>query len=85
MKKEIPNRYPSNSDSIGIEIVGLALPLSEPDPDKRTYEALTKEQSVSLEWLLSELKLELNLLLTEVFRHPTVSYKNKTEAATATW
>jgi len=85
MKKEIPYRYPSNSDSIGIEIVGLALPLSEPDPDKRTYEALTKEQSVSLEWLLSELKLELKLLLTEVFRHPTVSYKNKTEAATATW
>ena len=85
MKKGIPNRYPSNSDSIGIEIVGLALPLSEPDPDKRTYETLTKEQSASLEWLLSELKLELRLPLTEVFRHPTVSYKNKTEAATATW
>lgn len=85
MKKIIPERYPSNSDSIGIEIVGLALPLSEPDPDKRTYEALTSEQSASLKWILSELKLELKVPLTEVFRHPTVSYKNKTEAATATW
>ncbi|WP_444944720.1 N-acetylmuramoyl-L-alanine amidase [Microbulbifer sp. ZKSA006] len=85
MAKNVPDRYPSNQDSIGIEIVGQALPVSEPDPDKRTYEALTKEQSDSLKWLIQELRLSLKVPLTEIFRHPTVSYKNKTEAATASW
>ncbi len=85
MAKNIPNRYPSNQDSIGIEIVGQAFPANEPDHDKRTYEALTKEQGDSLKWLIQELRLSLNVPLTEIFRHPTVSYKNKTEAATASW
>ncbi len=85
MAKNVPNRYPSNQDSLGIEIVGQALPVSEPDPDKRTYEALTKEQSDSLKWLIQELSFSLKVPLTEVFRHPTVSYKNKTEAALASW
>ena len=83
--KKVPNRYPSNKDSIGIEIVGQALPLNEPDPDKRKYERLTKEQSDSLKWLTQELKFSLKVADTEIFRHPTVSYKNKTEAATASW
>lgn len=85
MSKSVPNRYPSNQDSVGIEIVGQALPVTEPDPDKRTYETLTNEQSASLKWLVNELRLELKVPLTEVFRHPTVSYKNSTEAATAIW
>lgn len=85
MAKNIPHRYPSNQDSIGIEIVGQALPLTQPNPDKRTYETLSKDQSASLKWLVQELRSSLNVPLTEVFRHPTVSYKNKTEAATASW
>jgi len=85
MRKSVPDRYPSNKDSIGIEIVGQALPLSEPDPDKRSYEAITKEQSDSLKWLIQELRKSLKVPLTEIFRHPTVSYKNKTEAGTASW
>ncbi len=85
MAKNVPNRYPSNQDSIGIEIVGQALPVNEPDHDKRTYETLTKEQSDSLKWLIQELRFSLKVPLTEIFRHPTVSYKNKTEAATASW
>lgn len=85
MAKSIPDRYPANQDSVGIEIVGRALPLTEPDPDKRTYETLTIAQSTSLKWLINELKLTLNISLRNVFRHPTVSYKNKTEAATARW
>ncbi len=83
--KNVPGRYPSNQDSIGIEIVGQALPVNEPDPDKRTYEALTKEQNDSLKWLIQKLRLSLKVPLTEIFRHPAVSYKNKTEAATASW
>jgi hypothetical protein len=41
IKKPVPDRYPSNADSIGIELVGQAFPLQEPDPDKRTYEVVT--------------------------------------------
>ncbi len=85
MAKSVPFRYPSNQDSIGIEIVGQALPINEPDPDKRKYETLTKEQNDSLKWLIQELRFSLKVPLTEVFKHPTVSYKNKTEAATASW
>ncbi len=85
MAKNVPDRYPSNRDSIGIEIVGQALPLTEPDPDKRTYETITNEQSDSLKWLVQELRLAFKIPLTEIFRHPTVSYKNRTEAATASW
>ncbi len=83
--KSVPDRYPSNQDSIGIEIVGQALPLTEPNPDKRAYEALTKEQSEQLKWLVQELRASLKVPLTEIFRHPTVSYKNKTEAGNASW
>lgn len=85
MKKNVPDRYPSNQDSVGIEIVGQALPLNEPDPDKRVYETLTKEQKESLKWLIEELRTSLRVPLNEIFRHPTVSYKNNTEAGTASW
>lgn len=85
MAKSIPDRYPSNQDSLGIEIVGQALPLGEPNPDKRTYEVLTVEQAESLKWLVNELSKSLNVPLTEIFKHPTVSYKNKTEAGSAVW
>lgn len=85
MTKNVPLRFPSNQDSIGIEIVGQALPVNEPDPDKRTYEMLTNEQNDSLKWLIQEIRFSLKVPLSEIFRHPTVSYKNKTEAATASW
>jgi len=65
--------------------LGKGLPLSEPDPDKRIYEALTPEQTISLKWLVQEIQTTLGVPLNEVFRHPTVSYKNKTEAAAASW
>lgn len=85
MNKPVPDRYPSNQDSIGIELVGQALPLSEPNPDKRIYEPLTNHQQTSLNWLLDELRQTIKVPITEIFKHPTVSYKNKTEAATAAW
>lgn len=85
MKKSVPGRYPSNQDSIGTEVVGQTLPLTQLDPDKRTYEALTEKQQVSLKWLIEQLRYTLKVPVTEVFRHPAVSYKNKTEVATASW
>ncbi|WP_321804460.1 peptidoglycan recognition family protein [Burkholderia sp. BCC1993] len=85
MRKAVPDRYPSNTDSIGVELVGEALPLNEPNPDRRTYDAAPEAQNDSLRWLIDELSVTLNVPMTEVFRHPTVSRKNRTEAARAQW
>lgn len=84
MAKKMPARYPANHDSLGIEIVGEALPKNVPE-EKRVYETVTKEQNASLKWLVGELRTVFSVPLTDVFRHPTVSRKNPTEAATAKW
>ena len=83
-KKKWPDKYPSNADSIGIEIVGNALPKTVPE-DEQVYESVTKEQQASLQWLIQELSFTLNVQMSEVFRHPTVSWKNVTEGSTAKW
>lgn len=80
--KPWPQRYPSNSDSFGIEVVGKALASSN---GQLVYEALTEQQQASLKWLISELQITFNLPTVEVFRHPVVSWKNATEAESATW
>ncbi|MGH8435997.1 MAG: peptidoglycan recognition protein family protein [Pseudomonas sp.] len=83
--KQVPDRFPSNEDSIGIELVGeLAGDSKRPDHE-REYECVTNEQNDSLKWLVAELQMSLGLSLTEVFRHPDASRKNPTEASTARW
>jgi N-acetyl-anhydromuramyl-L-alanine amidase AmpD len=84
MTKSVPDRYPSNSNSIGIELVGMASP---PPPGKMdgVYEAVTAKQNHNLTWLVRELSATLDVRMTEVFRHPVVSQKNPTEAASARW
>ncbi len=82
--KSVPQRYPSNQDSIGIEIVGLALP-RDAKPDDRVYETVNEAQNASLKWLAGTLSRALGVTMIEVFRHPTVSRKNPTEASTAKW
>jgi len=77
LEKAVPERYPANVDSIGIEIVGVAV--------KDVYETVNEKQNASLVWLVAELTTTLNVPMTEVFRHPTVSRKNPTEASTAQW
>jgi N-acetyl-anhydromuramyl-L-alanine amidase AmpD len=82
----VPDRFPANEDSIGIELVGEALPHGRSVPDaKKVYEQLTDAQNDSLKWLVAELSMTLNISTTEVFEHPTVSRKNPTEASTAQW
>ncbi|MFT3847598.1 MAG: peptidoglycan recognition family protein [Propionivibrio sp.] len=83
--KKVPDRYPSNDDSIGIEIVGKSYPPADGKSSENVYESLTQEQSESLKWLVSEIQETLNVPLTEIYRHPVVSYKNKTEAQSASW
>lgn len=76
--KSYPDRYPVNSEAIGIELVGLHI-------DEKTYEAVTAAQNTALQWLIDELYAQFNLKPADVYRHPTVSYKNPGEASSAIW
>lgn len=76
--KKYPSRFPVNSDSIGIELVGMHL-------SETRYEVVTLFQSLSLQWLIDQLYLHFSLSKDDVFRHPEVSYKNPGEAASAAW
>lgn len=76
--KQAPDRYPSNEDSVGIELVGKVLA-------NGVYEAVTATQNTSLRWLVSEIQTTLGVAVTEVFRHPEVSRKNPSEAQSAKW
>lgn len=77
-EKAYPERYPVNSDSVGIELVGAHV------SDKQ-YEAVTALQNASLQWLLGDLYRHFSVTSADVYRHPEVSYKNPGEAATAVW
>ena len=83
--KAWPDRYPGNSDSIGIEFVGAAVPKPGGSADEFEYEAVTAAQQDAFLWLLYGLLNQLEIDATEVFRHPDVSWKQPSEAASATW
>lgn len=86
LPKNVPDRFPSNQDSIGIELVGEAFPRGNSVPDqKRAYQPITSKPNTSLQWLIAELVFTLKVPMPEVFRHPDVSRKNPTEASTAKW
>lgn len=99
MVKSVPLRYPSNQDSVGIEIVGKAsLPPGKPIPagssarqrenfigDNAVYEPVTAAQQVALQWIIDFLRQNFHIPVAEVHRHPDVSWKNPTEASTARW
>ena len=76
--KAYPDRYPVNSDSVGIELVGAHI-------DDKNYEKITVQQNASLQWLINELYKHFSLTSGDVYRHPEVSYKNPGEASTAVW
>jgi N-acetyl-anhydromuramyl-L-alanine amidase AmpD len=80
-KKSVPQRYPSNKDAIGIELVSAVIGNGK-DP---LFEAATDAQNKALGWLIEQLRQKFSLPLTEVFRHPQVSYKDSHEAETARW
>lgn len=77
--KTYPDRYPTNNDSVGIEIVGNYI------AKNNAYEAVNAKQNASLKWLVSELSTHLGLQTGDVYKHPTVSYKQPSEASTASW
>ena len=77
-QKKYPDRYPVNSDSIGVEIVGKHI-------NDRQYEVVNLLQTNSLKWLVGELYKHFRLDSDDVYKHPEISYKNPGEAASATW
>ena len=77
--KGYPDRYPTNNDSVGIEVVGNYI------AKNNAYEVVNAKQNASLKWLVSELSTHLGLQVGDVYRHPTVSYKQPSEASTASW
>ncbi|UDQ82748.1 N-acetylmuramoyl-L-alanine amidase (plasmid) [Erwinia rhapontici] len=81
-KKSYPERYPANFDSLGIEVVGK--PVSG-EGENAIYETVNDAQNSALKWLVYELSDTLKISMSEVFRHPEVSYKVKTEAGTEKW
>ena len=81
MAKSVPHRYPSNQDSIGIEMVAGTVGTGREPP----YESATAQQNRSLTWLIGELRQNFRVPLTEIFRHPQASYKDPHEAETARW
>lgn len=76
--KPYPSRYPVNSDSVGIELVGM-------NTGEKTYQAVTPLQQASLQWLITGLNSLFSLKSADIYRHPEVSYKNEGEAASARW
>jgi hypothetical protein len=99
MTKSVPGRYPSNTDSIGIELVGKSslppgvMPPAGATPqavkrfidERSVYEKATGAQNASLRWIVQQLCATLSIPGTEVHRHPEVSRKNPTEAESAVW
>lgn len=77
--KAYPDRYPTNEDSIGIEIVGaFDLKLSQ-------YEMVSRAQNIALAKLIDLLQTALDMDDEDIYRHPEVSYKKPSEALSATW
>jgi N-acetyl-anhydromuramyl-L-alanine amidase AmpD len=86
MAKQVPERYPSNEDSIGIELVGAVVAGNgQNTAEQGIYEAVSEQQNASLRWLIAELASTFGIPMTEIFRHPVVSRKNPTEAKSALW
>lgn len=77
--KPYPDRFPLNTDSLGIEIVGAY------DTITKQYEAISPFQNSSLKWLVHELFTHFKITSADIYRHPEVSYKMPSEASSAKW
>jgi N-acetyl-anhydromuramyl-L-alanine amidase AmpD len=83
--KSWPNRYPGNADALGIELVGAARPVPNGGANDFVYDAVTPRQQSAFDWLLPRLLAHFHVKASEVFRHPDVSWKQPSEAASVQW
>jgi len=74
--KKYPLRYPSNSDSIGIEVVGKFWPA------RKSFDKPTQQQLKSLKWLVEIISKEYGLnIKTNVYAHGAIARKEVSEGA----
>ncbi len=74
--KKYPLRYPSNSDSIGIEVVGRFW------PSKKSFDKPTQQQLRSLKWLVELIVKEYNISIkNDVYTHGAIARKEVSEGA----
>ena len=86
-QKVFPDRFPDNTDSIGVEIVGESKKIYDikTGKGKDVYESVTSQKNDALKWLVKELVETLSVSMNEIYRHPEIGRKNDTEASSATW
>lgn len=70
-----PERYPTNADSIGIEVVGRYHPATE------TWDAPTSEQAAAIKHLMEALQRNFGLTDRDVYQHDAISRKTPGEGA----
>jgi len=99
MLKAPADRYPSNMEAIGIEMVGRAkmpegfkptikqrtMPLDQLRGEASVFPAPTAAQNQALSWLVHVLQNSMRIPTSEVFLHPEISRKNSSEAQGANW
>lgn len=73
--KPYPQRYPTNSDSIGIEVVATY------DERTQTWQAPTEQQTASIHRLVGILQKNYGLDDHDIYQHDAVSYKTHGEGA----
>jgi N-acetyl-anhydromuramyl-L-alanine amidase AmpD len=74
--KNYPLRYPSNNDSIGIEVVGKFW------ETKKSFDKPTLEQFKSLKWLVGTLTKKYQLSIkNDVYAHGAIARKQEAEGA----
>ena len=74
-KKSYPDRYPVNSESVGIEVVGAY------DSKSKSWDEPTAEQKKSIRSLVDKLKKCYHLGDGDIFEHDKISYKKEGEGA----
>lgn len=68
--KAYPDRYPMNSDSIGIEVVGMGTV-------EKGYGPPTAEQLESVNYLAEKLKEQYKLTDSDIYRHGVIARKDE--------
>lgn len=75
-RKPYPLRYPSNDDSLGVEVVGKFW------PGQARYDAPTLSQLASVKWLVDTLVRAYKLnLRSDVYAHGAIARKEQAEGA----
>ncbi|MDC9589405.1 N-acetylmuramoyl-L-alanine amidase [Xenorhabdus sp. XENO-10] len=73
--KEYPDRYPMNTDSVGIEVVAAY------NKTSKSWDQATTQQNEAIKKLVSLLKCNYNLGDSDIYEHDKISYKTEGEGA----